>query len=162
MRRKLLEMRKRFLGIGHESVAYALCRLADILALEKRLAKAESTQRNRLAIREMKFPDSWRTFDTRSRLGGILVAQNQCSEAEPLLLSGYAGMSRQQDRIAFPDKPRLQEALERMVQLYEVSGRPDEAAEWRKKRVELDKASGSANLMPPANSSSTNMTDRAP
>ena len=30
-------------------------------------------------------------------------------------------------------KPRLSEALERLVQLYDAWGKPDQAAEWREK-----------------------------
>ena len=33
-------------------------------------------------------------------------------------------------------EPRLSEALERLVQLYDAWGKPDEADEWRKKQEE--------------------------
>ena len=41
-------------------------------------------------------------------------------------------MKRREKTIPEQAKVRLPEALERLVQLYEATGRPDEAAKWRK------------------------------
>jgi len=47
-------------------------------------------------------------------------------------------LRRTQAQIERPDKDeRMRDALERLVQLYDAWGKPDEAAKWRK---ELEKA----------------------
>lgn len=48
-------------------------------------------------------------------------------------------MKRREDKIPAVNKPRLKESLQRLVQLYEATGRPDQAAEWKKKLAEFDK-----------------------
>ena len=52
--------------------------------------------------------------------------------AEPLLLDGYSGMKDREEQIPPAAQTRLAEALERLVQLYDAWGKPDQAAEWRK------------------------------
>ncbi len=65
-------------------------------------------------------------------LGGALLGQKKFAEAEPLLLSGYEGMKKQEDKIPPAGKDRLNEAVSRLVQFYESTSKPDEAAKWRK------------------------------
>ena len=48
------------------------------------------------------------------------------------MLEGYEGMNRRRPKIPASDKARLDEALQRLVQLYDAWGKPDEAARWRK------------------------------
>lgn len=55
------------------------------------------------------------------------------AEAEPLLLQGYEGMRAREPRIPAGSKPRLTEAGDRVVALYEAEGRKVTADEWRKK-----------------------------
>jgi hypothetical protein len=55
-----------------------------------------------------------------------------------LLLSGYEGLKQRQDTIPANGGVRLKEALQRLVQLYEDTGRPDQAAEWHQKLAEFD------------------------
>jgi tetratricopeptide (TPR) repeat protein len=119
--------------------------LANALAMltlerldHRRWAEAEKIVRECLAIREKKLPDDWRTFNARSMLGGALLGQKKCAEAEPLLLSGYEGLKQRQDTIPADGTVRLKEALQRLVQLYEDTGRPDQAAEWKQKLAEFD------------------------
>jgi eukaryotic-like serine/threonine-protein kinase len=91
------------------------------------------------AIREKKLPDNWRTFNARSMLGGSLLGQKKYAQAEPLLLSAYEGMKKREMDLPLEGKPRLNEALERLVQLYEVTDRLDQAAEWKRRLAALDK-----------------------
>jgi hypothetical protein len=66
-------------------------------------------------------------------LGEALAGQKKYAEAEPLLLAGYKGMKEREATIPEPfRKVRLTEALERLVRLYEATGRKDEAAKWCK------------------------------
>src|SRR5262249_18722314 len=75
-----------------------------------------------------------------SGLGACLLGQKKYAEAEPLLLSGYKGLRKHEDKIHASLRQRfLTEALERLVQFYEETGNPDEAAKWRKE-LEAGKA----------------------
>jgi hypothetical protein len=44
--------------------------------------------------------------------------------------NGYEGMKAREARIAVPDRPRLREAAERVVHLYEGRGRTEKADAW--------------------------------
>jgi hypothetical protein len=85
-------------------------------------------------------PDDWRAFNARSVLGGSLLGQKKYAEAEPLLLSAYEGMRQREDKIPADGKVRLQESLQRLVQLYEATGQAEKAAEWNRKLAEFDQA----------------------
>jgi hypothetical protein len=47
-------------------------------------------------------------------------------------------MKSRENDIPAEAKPRLKEALQRLVQLYEATGRPDRAAEWKQKLADFD------------------------
>jgi hypothetical protein len=118
---------------GADSLQYARP-LADLglnRLLQKKGAEAEEVLRDCLAIRSQKEPEAWTTFSAQSLLGGALTSQQKYAEAEPLLLQGYQGMKERQAKIPEPAKRALTEALERLVQLYEAWGKPDEAVRWR-------------------------------
>ena len=61
-----------------------------------------------------------------------LLGQKNYADAEPLLLAGYEGMKAREAKIPPAGKPRLTEAIQRLVDLYGAWGKPDQAAEWRK------------------------------
>ena len=109
----------------------------DLLAAGK-FGEAEPLARECLAIREMEIPDDWRTFNTRSMLGGSLLGQMKYAEAEPLLLSGYEGMKQRENTIPPQGKPRIRETLQRLVQLYEATGQAVRVTEWKQKLAEFD------------------------
>ena len=113
-------------------LAGTLAQFGSILLEQKKWTEAEPLLRECLAIREKQKPDEWLTFNTKSMLGGVLLGQKRYAEAEPLLLSGYEGMKKQEDKIPPPAKIRLIQAIERLVQFYEATSKPDEAAKWRK------------------------------
>jgi len=66
-------------------------------------------------------------------LGGSLLGQKKYAEAEPMLLSGGEGLQQRRDKIPADGKHNLKDALQRLVQLYEETGRPEKAAEWKEK-----------------------------
>ncbi|MEI4927474.1 hypothetical protein Q8G50_33700, partial [Klebsiella pneumoniae] len=76
-------------------------------------------------------------------LGGSLLGQKKYADAEPLLLEGFNGMKEREAKIPTAAKPRLTEALERLVQLYDAWGRKDRADAWRAK-LEASKTSPEA------------------
>jgi tetratricopeptide (TPR) repeat protein len=100
----------------------------------KKWAEAEPLLRECLTIREKTQPDIWATFNAKSMLGGVMLGQKKYAEAEPLLLAGYEGMKKREKTIPPPGRPRLVEAVERLVQLYEALGKKDEVARWTRER----------------------------
>ncbi len=132
--RKLAADARSALPKGSPQLADALVRSGSTLLDLKAYADAELVLRECLAIREKTQPDLWTTFTARSMLGGALLGEKKYAEAEPLLVAGYEGMKRREATIAPEAKDRLIDALERLVQFYEATARPDEAARWRKER----------------------------
>ena len=122
--------------LGEDDLRFAggLASVGDDLLKHGQDAAAEKVLRECLTIRTKKQPDDWRTFNTRSMLGGALVGQKKYAEAEPLLLQGYEGMKQREAAIP-PEvrRIRLIEALGRNVLLYDAWGRKDKAEAWREK-----------------------------
>jgi hypothetical protein len=55
-------------------------------------------------------------------------------------VEGHEGTKQRGPLIPPTGRPRLTEALERLVRLYEATGRKEKAAEWRKKLEEAKAA----------------------
>jgi tetratricopeptide (TPR) repeat protein len=124
---------------GPESAAYAgeLTGLGSNLLQQKKPADAEPILRECLAILQNKQPEARDTFHTQSLLGAALLGQQKYADAEPLLVQGYQGLNKSAKDLGHthhysPTTRHLTEALERLAQLYEAWGKPDEAAKWRK------------------------------
>jgi eukaryotic-like serine/threonine-protein kinase len=128
---------------GSLELAAQLASLGQTQLTLKAWHEAEPLIREALTTREAKAPDDWRTFYTRSLLGGALLGQDQLAEAEPLLLDGYRGMKEREATIHAHGKARIPEVIERVARLYEAKGNEPEAAAWRSKleaaRAELRK-----------------------
>lgn len=131
--------------VGSPALAHALTRLGRNLLQLGKTAEAEQVLRESLIYREKKLPDDWATFLTQSLWGDILLGQGKYAEAEPFLLQGYEGLKQCAAKIPKEEAPRLTEALERLVNLYDAWGKPDQAAEWRKKLEAQKKESGVRN-----------------
>lgn len=118
----------------HHPLDTALAILGNNLLQQKRYADAEPLLHECVAIRQEKAPADFHLFIAKSMLGASLLGQKKYAEAEPLLLAGYEGIQERQAKIAPPARQqRLTEALERLVQLYERTGKQDAAERWRKK-----------------------------
>jgi serine/threonine protein kinase len=114
-------------------------RTMALLAAGK-FVEAEPLGRDCLALREKQIPNDWRAFNARSMLGGALLGQKKYGkETEALLLAGYQGMKQREAKIPPAGKPRLEETRQRLVQLYEAAGHPDQAAEWKQKQAQSDR-----------------------
>jgi len=57
--------------------------------------------------------------------------------AEPLLKEGYEGMKQREKTMPPPALPRLTEALERLMQLYDATGNAAERDRYRKELAAL-------------------------
>jgi serine/threonine protein kinase/tetratricopeptide (TPR) repeat protein len=99
--------------------------------------EAEALLREALAIREVEKPQHWRTAELRSLLGGALLGQKRNAEAAPQLRSGYEGMARSAAAIPRVDRPRLAEALDRLIAAGEAAGTKAELAAWKAERASL-------------------------
>jgi eukaryotic-like serine/threonine-protein kinase len=138
------EWRQKWLGFvknesGPESPAYAGELAAWGLSLLRRQnwTEAEAMLRECLTVREKAQPDTWDTFVTQSLLGGALLGQQKYAEAEPLLLMGYEGMKTREATIPQTDGGdlRIPEALDRLIELYIATDKPEEAQRWRTERA---------------------------
>ena len=102
--------------------------------LEVKLAESEALAREAFEFDLKQQTKDWHHYRTESLLGASLAGQKKYAEAEPLLLEGYQGLLARKDVIAIPDRYYLERAREWLVQLYVAWGKPEKAAEWRKKR----------------------------
>jgi non-specific serine/threonine protein kinase/serine/threonine-protein kinase len=130
--RDLNHVQKRIQGADFPSAAGALDRLAEALIELGRFETAESVMRISLRARAERQPDAWTTFGARSLLGAAMLNQENYAKAEPLLLEGFEGLKKHENEIPKGDRVRVTQALERLVRLYEATGRASEASKWRK------------------------------
>jgi tetratricopeptide (TPR) repeat protein/tRNA A-37 threonylcarbamoyl transferase component Bud32 len=128
-----LERARQQFGPAHPRTASLLATLGFNLIQQRKWSEAEPVLLECLAIRQRVQPDDWRTFNTRSLLGASLLGQEKFAEAEPLLLAGYEGMKAREARIPPGGRPGLVQAAVRVEHLYEVWGKPDRAAAWKRK-----------------------------
>jgi serine/threonine protein kinase len=122
--------------------------LGDCLLREGKFDAAEPVLRDCLAVQQKNAADDWATFQAQSLLGGALLGQKKLAEAEPLLLGGYEGMKKREVKIYAPDKPRLSDAAERLVKLYDAWGKKDSSDLWRKKLDEERQRAAKAIVAP--------------
>jgi tRNA A-37 threonylcarbamoyl transferase component Bud32 len=137
--REALEQARRQFGPDQPKTAGAMTVLGVNLLRQHKDAAAEPLLRECLASRAKHEPDAWTTFNAKSLLGGALLGQQKYAEAEPLLKQGYEGMKQREAKIPAHAKKSLTEALDRLVQLYDAWGKPDEADKWRAERAKLPK-----------------------
>jgi hypothetical protein len=124
---------------GADTTRFASLLAQIILELlnARQFPQAEKLLRECLAIRERKEPEAWTTFYTKSLLGGALLGQKKYADAEPLLLKGYEGMKARGKTIPKTGgaELRIPEALDRLIELYTATNKPDEAKKWQAERA---------------------------
>jgi tetratricopeptide (TPR) repeat protein len=76
--------------------------------------------------------DQLDTQTCRLELGATRLRQQRYAEAEPLLLTAFAGLKLHESTMPAA-KGRVTEALERIVQLYDGWNKKEQATEWRQK-----------------------------
>jgi WD40 repeat protein/serine/threonine protein kinase/tetratricopeptide (TPR) repeat protein len=106
-----------------------------LLLDQKQWAAAEAIIREALEIREKSQPDAWTTFNTQSMLGGALLGQKKYTNAEPLLLKGYESMKAREKTIPPQGLVRISEALDRLIELYTATNKPEEVKKYRAERA---------------------------
>jgi len=74
----------------------------------------------------------WLTNRARSELGSALAAMGAFDEAEPLLLDSFRALQSQRESIPHVAGANcLEDARQRLIDLYVAWSKPDEAATWR-------------------------------
>jgi non-specific serine/threonine protein kinase/serine/threonine-protein kinase len=121
-----------FGGFPGLNLPFILTRRGRILLRLGRYAEAEAEARESLRIYQERDYRDWPRADATSVLGASLRGQAKYAEAKPLLLSAYEGLKAAEADLGIQEA-RLTEAGERIVQLYEAWGRPEQAAEWKAK-----------------------------
>ena len=142
LRRQALERSRSHYGPKHLLTADALALLVENLFKQGKWIEAEDVLREALAIRVADKCDDWYTFQYRSQLGASLVGQRKYADAEPLLLQGYEGMKAGVNALSRLERPLVEQAGERVLELYTAWGKTEKAALWRAKltsRSELSK-----------------------
>ncbi|MFO0845188.1 MAG: tetratricopeptide repeat protein [Gemmataceae bacterium] len=139
--RAIMEQARQRFGPDDLRTASAMVQLGENLLAQQKPTDAEKLLRDTLRIREKAQPDAWTTFNTRSVLGAALLGQDKHAEAEPLLVQGYQGMKKREATIPSDVRTvRLKAALERLVALYDATGKKAEAANYRQELAALPKA----------------------
>ncbi|HXJ96259.1 MAG TPA: serine/threonine-protein kinase [Terriglobia bacterium] len=121
------------LGPDDPTTMNAAADLALAYLSQGKFAQCELLAREAVQADQKDRPDDWQRFRAESLLGASLARENKYAEAEPLLLGGYQGMLVRKDRIPVPYRYHLDMAHRWVVQLYRAWGRPEKAAEWKKK-----------------------------
>jgi eukaryotic-like serine/threonine-protein kinase len=128
-----LAARRRTMGPEHPDTILTAADLALAYVSEGKYAESEPLAREVLELDKKKQPDDWQRFRAESLLGASLAGEKKYAEAEPFLVEGYQGMLARKEHMGVPDWYHLDRAREWLVQMYEAWGKPEKAAEWKKK-----------------------------
>jgi serine/threonine protein kinase len=132
---ELLADARRTLPKDSPQLAGLLAQSGRVLLQMTGFAEAEPLLREVLALRERMEPDGWGAFNARSMLGWALLGQKKYADAEPLLVQGYDGMKAREKTIPPQGASRIPEALDRLIELYTATNKPDEAKKYRELRA---------------------------
>ena len=130
---QVLASRQHALGPDHPDTMDAQTNLALAYVSENKFAESEPLARGALEFDRKNLSDDWQRFCAESLLGASLSGQKKYAEAEPLLVEGYQGMIERKGQMDVPDWYYVDRAHEWLVQLYQAWGKPEKAAEWKKK-----------------------------
>jgi eukaryotic-like serine/threonine-protein kinase len=126
--RRALELRRKLLPPGHLYIGHSLLGLGRVLADKGDPLSAEPLLREGVAIFRQKLPEGeWRRADAESALGACLTALRRYAEAEPLLVGSYQLLKAKLGE----QSKQTERALNRVVALYQVWGKPDTAEQYR-------------------------------
>ncbi|MCP4546645.1 MAG: tetratricopeptide repeat protein [bacterium] len=128
--REALAISRELLGNEHPNVAIGMNDLANLLEKKGHYSAAEALIRDALEILRMTFPrnpNHWRIINAESVLGACLSGLGHHAEAETILLRTYPILKKEKGARSF----YANDALQRIVDLYEAWDRPQEAAIYR-------------------------------
>jgi serine/threonine protein kinase len=120
-------------GEDHVMVWRNLSCLAKCYGAQEKHSKAEEIfQRLLRSQRNIRTHDSGEVIETTLALAKCQLAQRKYAATESTLLQAYAGLKRQREPMRRESMQFKQVFFQRLVELYDAWGKPDEAAKWRK------------------------------
>ena len=120
------------MAADNPELASSLFDLARELCRQHGYSEAQPLAAECLAIREKKAPTDWHTSATRSLLGECWLGQKDFKQAELLLRAGYDDLNQRGATSPAAARRALNEARQRLIQLYESTQRSDEASKLAK------------------------------
>jgi non-specific serine/threonine protein kinase/serine/threonine-protein kinase len=129
---KAVDVRRRVLGEQHPDTMRSLNNLGLLYLNLSKNGQAESLLRTALSSYETSSPDSWERYNCESMLGASLTGQKKYQEAEPLVIDGYEAMMQRKATMPAGSSLVLDQAGQRIIQLYRNWGKAEKAAEWTK------------------------------
>lgn len=134
------DLRQQFFESDPE-LASSLAQVGYSLLKGKQFVDAEAMLGEALLIREVIEPDAWKTFNTRSLLGAAFLGQSKLDDAEPLLVEAYEGLkAREQDIPPSIAQVFLPAALDRLIELYRATNRPEQTRNYEALRAHFPAA----------------------
>jgi non-specific serine/threonine protein kinase/serine/threonine-protein kinase len=125
--RQVLEARRKLLGPAHSDTLTSESNLAQVLQKLNKQAEAESLFKQALGGQRKLGADHPDTYRYMNDLAVLYRDQKRFAEAEPLLTEAVTGARK----ILGPTHPQTQLYLKNLVELYELSGRPEKGGRWR-------------------------------
>jgi tetratricopeptide (TPR) repeat protein len=133
LRREAIAARTPTVPSDSLELAVDLAGLGRDLLKQHEPADAEPILRKCLAVFEAKQAGDWSTFYARSLLGASLRQQGQYAQAEPLLISGYDGLTTRKAQIPPALRTQVEEVGGWIVELYRAWGKSKAASQWSRK-----------------------------
>lgn len=129
--RKVYKLAIEHIGIdsGQAQTALSLEAMAH-LKLED-FEQAKTVLQTGLDSRTRTIPNHWLRYNTMSLLGEAHLKLGDLERAEPLLLESYQAMLDQKSKIPVRARTRIDQARQRLVDLYTAKNMPDKANEYR-------------------------------
>jgi non-specific serine/threonine protein kinase/serine/threonine-protein kinase len=137
---KALEIRQRVLGAEHPDTARSINNLGLLNLNLGRHEQAESLLRTASNAYEKAMPNGWERYNCQSMLGASIAGQKRYQDAEPLMVAAYEALIQRKSSIPLANVPVIDQAGQRVIQLYRDWGKPEKSAEWTR-RIERSKAS---------------------
>lgn len=127
------------LGQDHPETLFTMDNLALAHRSMGRLTNAIPLFESSLNLRKAKVgPSHSTTLVTYVALGQAYTSAKRFTDAETALLAGYEGLHKQMGQLSAADRSWLNVAAEHLAVLYTAWEKPEQAAEWKRKRAELD------------------------
>jgi non-specific serine/threonine protein kinase/serine/threonine-protein kinase len=127
------EQARRVSGAPQPDTLEGATLLGEVRLLQANASGAEAILRDVLAGYDETGSDAWPRFYAESLAGRAVASQQKYGAAEPLLLSGYAGLIRLEAMIPAFDRPDLSEAALAVSRMYRQWGRESQAADWARR-----------------------------
>jgi non-specific serine/threonine protein kinase/serine/threonine-protein kinase len=125
------------LGKDQEGDAANAAELLGVNLVEQRkYSQAEPLLRPSLTYREKGDNNDWQLYRAQVFLGAALSGLKQYPEAEKLLLSGQQGLEQRVSHMPADQLKWIRFSTEQIVNVYSGWGKPDEAAQWRRRQTQ--------------------------